>query len=283
MTVALVTDSTACIPSFRLQAGGIFVVPVQVVIDDESFDEGAGVSANTVVQAITNLQNVSTSRPSPARFEELYRSLQEQGYSEIVSVHLSEALSGTYGAAVLAANAVDIPVQVLNSRTVGLGLGFAVLAAAKAARAGADIQSTYAVAIQMANESRTWVVVESFDQLRKGGRVSIPQAAIGAALAVKPILQVIDGQVVPIGKVRTSSKAQDHIVGLAVEYARTHSTPVQVGLQHAGVPERAAAIATKLGRELPGVPITTTDLGAVLTAHIGPGGVAITVAPAPLF
>lgn len=283
MTVALVTDSTACIPSFRLQAGGIFIVPVQVLIDDVSFDEGDRVSAASVVHAISNHQSVSTSRPSPQRFEALYRELHQQGYSEIVSVHLSQALSGTYGAAVIAANAVDIPVQVLDSRTVGLGLGFAVLAAAKAARIGADIQSTCAVAIQMANESRTFVVVESFDQLRKGGRVSLPQAALGAALAVKPILEIVNGQVVPIGKVRTSSKAQDHIIGLAVDYARKYSAPVQVGLQHAGVPERAAAIATKLGRELPGVPITTTDLGAVLTAHVGPGGIAITVAPAPAF
>lgn len=186
MAIALVTDSTACIPSFRLQAAGISVVPVQVVIDDVVYDEGANISAIDVVQAISNSSTVSTSRPSVEGFLQTYRELQAKGFSEIVSIHLSAELSGTYGSAVTAANMVDVPVQVLDSRTVGLGLGFAVIAAAKAARANADIQTVCAIGVQIANESRTWVVVESFEQLRKGGRVSIPQAAIGAALAVKP-------------------------------------------------------------------------------------------------
>jgi DegV family protein with EDD domain len=283
MAIALVTDSTSCIPKYRASGLDIRVQPVVVNIGEKSFLEGTEIDSQMVLSAIQKGEAVSTSRPNPSSFAAAYRELKAAGFDEIVSVHLSAEISGTYEAAVMGARESGLNIQVIDSRTVGLGLGFAVLAALDAARSGADVPTVCAVAGKVAGDSRTWVVVENLDQLRKGGRVSVAQAAVGSALSVKPILQVIGGKVVPIEKVRTAARAHDRVIELAAEYARKSRHRVQIGLQHSGNSEKAAAIATKLGRELPGVAVVTADMGAVLSAHVGMGAISITVAQAPDF
>jgi DegV family protein with EDD domain len=281
MAIALVTDSTSCIPAYRLAADNIRVQPVVVTIGERSFLEGIDIDSQLVLAAIQNGDAVSTSRPNPASFAQTYSQLKAEGFDEIISVHLSAEISGTYEAAVIGARESGINVQVIDSRTVGLGLGFAVLAALDAVRVGVDVPTVCAVAAKVAGDSRTWVVVENLEQLRKGGRVNLAQAAIGSALSVKPILQVLGGKVVPLEKVRTASRAHDRVVELACNFARASRNRVQIGLQHAGAPERVAAIASKIGRELPGVAVVTADMGAVLTAHVGMGAISITVSQAP--
>lgn len=279
MAIALVTDSTAVIPQYRIQSTGIEVVPVLINIDDETYEEGEGIHSQAVISAIRAGKSVSTSRPTPTTFAERYRKLNAAGFNEILSIHLSADLSGTFEAAVLGAQQSHLPVQVVDSRTVGLALGFSVLAAATAISAGADIAAASGIARRTSVHSRTWVVVEDLEQLRRGGRVGAAAALVGSALAVKPVLEVVSGKVVPIEKVRTTSRAHDRIVELAAKYVHTFGGKFQIGLQHAGALDKAASIATKLGKLLPGVPIITTDLGAVLTSHVGPGAIAITAAP----
>lgn len=279
MNIALVTDSTACLPRYRVEQTGLTVVPVQVVIGDQVYDEGVAINSTAVVGAIRGGAEVTTSRPSPERFAEVYRNLAKQGVEEIVSIHLSSELSGTYSAAVLAARESEIPVRVVDTRSVGLGLGFAVMEAASALRKGEDGAHVADAAGRAGHLSQVWLTVESLESLRKGGRIGLAQAAVGTALAIKPILQVVGGRVVQIEKVRTSARASTRLVELVVQAAGGLSHTWQVGVQHAGSPDRAAALAKDLGKALPGVPVVTTDLGAVLTAHAGPGAIAVVLSP----
>ena len=138
MTVAVVTDSTACLPAYRIEQAKISVVPVQVIIDDRVFSEGIDVTSLAVNTALRDERDVTTSKPSVESFASLYRELAFKGATEIVSVHLSSELSGTYSSAVLAAREAELPVRVVDSRTIGLGLGFSALAAADAALAGRE-------------------------------------------------------------------------------------------------------------------------------------------------
>lgn len=279
MSIALVTDSTSVIPAYRVKALGIHVVPVVVNIDEDSFAEGLDITTVDVIKALQNGASVSTSRPTPELFAQIYRNLKADGFDEILSIHLSAELSGTFAAAVLGAGLSQIPVQVVDSKAVGLALGFGVIAAAEAISAGADLAAASGIARRTSTHSRTWVVVEDLEQLRRGGRVSSAAAYIGSALAVKPILELVAGRVVPVEKIRTSSRAHDRIVELAAAYVKSFGGEFQIGLQHAGAPEKAANLATKLGKALPGVPIITADLGAVLTSHVGAGAIAITASP----
>ena len=126
MGVALVTDSTAYLPPQAAAQLGVHVVPVQVVLDGVSYDEVGGITTPELVAALRGGATATTSRPSAAQFEQIYRGLQETGATSIVSVHLSGGLSGTWESATIAAGRMDIPVTAIDSRQVAMAFGFAV-------------------------------------------------------------------------------------------------------------------------------------------------------------
>ena len=279
MGLALVTDSTSCLPPYRLAQAAVEVVPVQVVIGDQAYDEGASINSAGVIAAMRSGAEVTTASPGPERFAEAYARLATRGATEIVSMHLSSELSGTYSAAVLAAREAAVPVRVVDTRTVGLALGFAVLGAAELARQGANAESVADAAAASGRASEVWLSVDNLDALRRGGRIGTAQAAVGSVLAIKPILTLDGGRLQQLDKVRTASRAASRLVELAAQAVMELDAPCQIGVQHAGAPDRASALVRELGRAVPGVPVVTTDLGAVLTAHVGAGAIAVIVSP----
>ena len=279
MAVALVTDSTACLPPYRLAQAAVEVVPVQVVLGDQVYDEGHAINSAGVIAALRSGAEVTTANPGPERFAAVYERLAAAGASEIVSMHLSSELSGTYSAAVLAAREARVPVRVVDTRTVGLALGFAVLSAAEVAARGGDGQSVAEAAMASGRAADVWLSVDNLEALRRGGRIGTAQAAVGSVLAIKPILTLEGGRLHQLEKVRTASRAASRLVELAAQAVMALDAPCQVGVQHAGAPDRASALVKELGRAMPGVPVITTDLGAVLTAHVGPGAIAVIVSP----
>lgn len=279
MGVALVTDSTACLPPYRVEQANIHVVPVHVVIDDRTFSEGVDITSLAVNTALRDGRVVTTSKPHPETFSAMYHELALHGVTDIVSVHLSSELSGTYSAAVVAAREASLPVRVIDSRTVGLGLGFATLAAADAVMAGKDLAEVAEIAQRIGRGTRTWLCVETLDYLRRGGRIGTAQAVVGSVLSIKPILEIAGGRVVPCDKVRTSARAQQRLVELAVQAASELGGGVEIGIQHAGAREVAESLSVAMGKALPGVPVVVADLGAVLSAHAGPGALAVIVSP----
>lgn len=282
MSVAVVTDSTAYIPAELLERYGIDVVPLYVVLPGRSGREGREIGPEEVAAALAMRgQRVSTSRPTPGDFVAAYRRRLGAGADRLVSIHLSSELSSTSDAARLAASQVgEHLVTVIDSRSAAMGTGFAVLAAARAAAGGADVGEVAALARDTAAVTRTFFVVDTLEHLRRGGRIGTAAAALGSALAVKPLLHMKDGRVVPLEKVRTFGRALSRLVQRAVEAAGDE--PVSVAVHHLAAPERAERLAADLRDRLPAMKeLFVSELGAAIGAHVGPGAVGIVVAPAP--
>ena len=280
MPVAVVTDSTAYLPSELVEGYGIHVVPLYVVLPGRSGREGVDIGPGDVARALSvRGQTVSTSRPTTGDFVAVYRRALDSGADQLVSVHLSGELSGTSDAARLAAAQVgEHLVTVVDSRSAAMGCGFSVLAAARSAAAGADGAEVAETARQTAAQTSTFFVVDTLEHLRRGGRIGAAAAVLGSALAVKPILHVHDGRVVPLEKVRTAARANSRLVQRAVEAAG--DGPVSVAVHHLAAAERAERLAAELRERLPALrELHVSELGAAIGAHVGPGAVGVVVAP----
>lgn len=280
MRVAVVTDSTAYLPADLVERYGIEVVSLYVVLAGRSGREGRDIQPQDVARALANRgQPVSTSRPTPGDFVAAYRRCLDAGAERVVSVHLSAELSSTSDAARLAAAQIgEHLVTVIDSRAAAMGTGFAVLAAARAAEQGADAVQVAAVARDTAARTRTFFVVDTLEHLRRGGRIGSAAAVLGSALAVKPVLHMVDGRVVPLEKVRTFGRAQSRLVQRAVEAAG--DGPVSLAVHHLAAPERAERIAGDLRERLPALTeLHVSELGAAIGAHVGPGAVGIVISP----
>jgi DegV family protein with EDD domain len=285
--VVVVTDSTASLPPSVAQEAGIVVVPLQVVIGAEVLDEGSeGATPERVAAALKEWTPVSTSRPSPAVLGEVYRRCADQGATAIVSVHLSAEMSGTFESAQLAALDAPVPVVTVDTRQVGVATGYAALAAARAAAAGASAQEAAEAARACAESASSLFYVDTLEYLRRGGRIGATAALLGGALAVKPLLRISEGRVAPLERVRTSGRALARLEELAVEAAAALSaagSEVDATVAHLANPDRAATLAAhlteRLADRLGGREVTCGELGAVLGAHVGPGMIAVCVAP----
>jgi len=275
--VAVVTDSTSYLPMALSDALGVRLVALQVQLDGRTGQEGRDVSPADVTAALRNRTAVTTSRPTPAEFLEAYRCALREGAEAVVSVHLSAELSGTCDSARLAAAELDEGVvRVLDSRSTAMALGFAVLAAARAAAAGAGAEAVEQAARGARERTSALFYVDSLEWLHRGGRIGTAAAMLGTALAVKPLLHLADGKIVPLEKVRTASKAIARLVQLTVNHAG--SGEVDIAVQHLASPERAADVARQLREALPNLrELHQSEVGAVVGAHVGPGLLGVVV------
>jgi DegV family protein with EDD domain len=269
--VAVVTDSTAYLPPGVGAQLGVGEVPLHVVLGGRSGAETVEISPAQVASALSERRvSVSTSRPTPAEFVEAYR---RAGTSHVVSVHLSASLSGTFEAAQFAAQEVageGIGVRVVDSQRLAMGLGFAVIAASRAAAEGADVDEVEKAAKAAAAATDMLFYVDTLEHLRRGGRIGAAAALLGTALAVKPLLHVVDGSIAPLEKVRTASKALARLEELAVE--RAGDRPVDLAVHHLASPDKATALAERLRARLPRLEeLHLSEVGAVVGAHVGPG------------
>ncbi len=278
----VVTDSTASLPPEVAERRGIVVVPLQVVIGATVYDEGPdGATPEMVAEALKEFRPVSTSRPSPAYLTEVYAEAATDGATEILSVHLSGEMSGTHESAQLAARASPVPVTVVDSRQVGVATGYAALSAADVLDAGGTTAEAADAARARASAATSLFYVDTLEYLRRGGRIGAAAALLGGALSVKPLLRIEDGRVVNLDRVRTSARAlsrmEDLIVGAAGD------RPADVCVSHLANPDRAGELAqrltARLADNLQGREVWCGELGAVLGAHVGPGMVAVCVAP----
>jgi fatty acid-binding protein DegV len=299
--VAVVTDSTSSLPRERAALAGITVIPLQVVIGEQSRPE-TEVAPALVAAALRDGRSVSTSRPSPEAFEAAYDALAGSGYQAVVSVHLSGKVSGTVQAAGIAARTAAVPVTVLDSETVGMATGFAALAGADAARAGQAVDDVSARIQARARVSRTFFCLDSLEHLQRGGRMptGAGSAAAGStslagstshtgstaggstALAAKSLLTVVDGEIRPYERVRTGAHAVDRLVelGLAAAGEVQAGTTIDVAVHHLDNAEAARELADRVAAGLPGIgEVVIAELGPVLGGHVGPRTIGLVISP----
>jgi DegV family protein with EDD domain len=282
VNVAVVTDSTAYLPSSVVAARGIHVVPLHVVIAGTEFSEGVDVTTAEVATALRAFKPVSTSRPSPQAFLDAYEKAAAGGADSIVSVHISADMSSTAESAHLAAQRSPVPVTVVDSRTLGMAMGYAVLSAAALAAEGATANDVAAQALSRCEQSTVVFYVDTLEHLRRGGRIGSASAFLGSALAIKPILGLIDGSIRPLEKVRTSSRALARLEELACAAADRASSGVEIAVQHLDSATRAEGLAERLRERVASAEkVEIVELGAVVGAHVGPGTIAVAVSPRP--
>ena len=279
MAVAIVTDSTASLSPDDAARENIAVVPLQVIIGAEVYTEGLDVTSDMIAEALAGFVPVNTSRPTPDDFLAVYERLAEDGATAIVSVHLSAKMSGTLDSAVLASKQASVPVACVDSKQVGIATGFAAGRAARVRDAGGDALAIADAARDAGESSTALLYVDTLEYLRRGGRVGAAAALIGSALAVKPLLTLRDGLVVPLERVRTTAKALSRLEALALEACHECDGDFDIGVQHLANQSVADAVAERLGTALGQEPVPVNEVGAVIGAHVGPGMVGVTVTP----
>lgn len=284
--IAVVTDSAAALPPHWVaghSAGGaVTVVSMPVIIGEDVYSDDDTELETHISLALATGRAVRTSRPSPGQFDRVYQSAADAGFDAVVSFHISKKLSGTFDAAELAGRRAAIPVQVLDSGTVGMGQGFGVQAAVAAAEAGADLGGVMAAARDAAAATTVFFYVPSLEQLRRGGRISLASSWVGTVLDIKPLLGIKDGAVVPLEKVRTAAKAIARLEVLAAaEIGAREPGRAQLSLHHFGNEDQARAMGQSLQADCPGLAAAgLTRLPAVLAAHAGLGVLVVVVGDA---
>ena len=280
MTVAIVTDSTADLPLELAASRSVTVVPLTVNFDGKSLLDGVDIKPDAFYRRLPGVTtHPTTSQPSPGRFADAYSALLAD-HDSVISIHISEKLSGTFQSARQAADMTDPKrVRVVDSQLVSMSLGLITLTASAMASKGADVEAIESKVLNMRAHVQTYFSVATLEFLRRGGRIGRAGALLGSVLQVKPVLCIRDGQVTPLERVRTFERALNRIVELTREVDRGHGVCVIVG--HAD----AEADAERIARDLE--PIAETlmiqPLGPVVGAHAGPGVVGVGCYPAELY
>ena len=263
-TFAVVTDSTADLPSEWRDRYGIEVVPLKVLFGHETLRDGVDMTSDeffTRLAASTSLP--TTSAPSPGEFAEVYRRLAED-HDGCISIHIGARLSATAEAARVGAEAVEgFKVNVIDSQSVSMPMAFLCRVAAECA----SLDEATAAVKQRVPKCRVLALLDTLRFLEMGGRLSRTQAVIGTMLDLKPLLLVAENaEIKPVDRVRTRSRA----IPRMVDFFRSEMPVESVGVMHAQAPDEAERIATELRRELPDLEIPVGQIGCVLGTHTGP-------------
>ncbi|MFI9010269.1 DegV family protein [Actinosynnema sp. NPDC053489] len=275
--VAIVTDSTACLPPRLTEQLGVTVAQLQVRIGDRVEDE-ARVPVPELVDALRGQRDVATAPPDPGAFFWSYADAAASGAEAVVSLHVSTDLSRTAEAAREAATQVRVPVHVVDTRTCGMSLGYAVVSAATAAAAGADANRVVSAARHTLERSSELLYVDTLEYLRRGGRIGRAAAVVGSALSMKPLLTVTGGRIAPLDRVLGAERALRRLVDLAVK--RAGRERVDIAVEHFDAAERAASVLEQLRARLPDVRrFLVTPVSSAVGAHVGPGALGVTVSP----
>ncbi len=271
--VAVVMDSTANLPPEMLAQYDLQTIPLNLIWSGESYRDGIDVTTDEFYDRLANSSELpTTSQPSVGDFHEFFKSVAETADS-IVCVTLSSGISGTYASAV---GAVDLmagfPIEVIDSLSASVGHGFIALEAARAAQAGADLQQTAQAARNLVPEVNVYFAVDTLEYLRRGGRIGGASWLIGSALSIKPVLQISDGMIDSMARVRTKKKALAFLADLAEELYGDKDN-VHLAVVHAIAPEEGQLLGEELQRRIKPVELIYGELSPVIGTHAGPGTV----------
>ncbi|MFF0814402.1 DegV family protein [Rhodococcus sp. NPDC003318] len=275
MPVVVVTDSSACLDPELAEQLGIRVVPLHVLVDGRDLREGVDPMPTDLFTG----DGATTSGASPGELTSVYeQALADSGGDGVVALHISRQLSATWEAGRQAAQSLGEKVRIVDSQSTAMALGYAALAAARLARAGGGLRAVYERAVDVADRGRVLIMVDRLDHLRRGGRIGTAAALLGTALAMKPVLHLVDGKLVLKEKTRTTTKALAKLVDGAAELAGAGD--VAVAVHHVGAAAHADEVAAALRTRLPGASeFVVSELGPVIGSHVGPGAIGVLVVP----
>ncbi|MHA6251673.1 DegV family protein [Oceanobacillus sp. CAU 1775] len=276
MNVKIVADSASDLSNGHYSEYSIEMIPLNVHIDDKAFADVIEIQAKTIYDELRNGKTAKTSQPVPEAFKSIFTEYAEKN-EPLIYISLSSELSGTYQSAkimedMIKADYPDAPIHVIDSRCASMGYGLVVLHAAKLAKGGASVDEVIEAVNYQAEHMEHIFTVDDLEYLQRGGRVSKASAFVGGLLNIKPILNVENGKLVPIEKIRGSKKVLSRMLEL-MEERGTDFTNQTIGISHGDDIKRAEALSQMI-QDKHGVAkddIVIEMIGAVIGAHVGPG------------
>lgn len=275
--IAIVTDSTSDLPPHLVEEFGIRVVPQILIMGDQTWRDGVDIDSATFYELLrTSSHFPSSSQPSVVDFQQVFGELAAE-YDGIAAILISDELSGTLNSARMAAESLpDVPIEIIDTRAVSLQLAFIVLAAARAAAAGGDLQTVAKAAWAMIGRVHVYFIVDTLEYLHRGGRIGAAARLFGTALNLKPVLTISDGVVTPLTKVRSRRKALGTVVRILDEQL-AGAQGIHMGVLHIACPDEAAHLAEHLEGRFHPVEMVRAECGPVIGTHAGPGTVGVVV------
>jgi len=269
MTIAIVTDSTADLPPQIVQELGITVVPVYLRFGEESYRDGVDMSHDEFYRRLSeDPVHPTTSQPTPSDFADIYSKLSRHA-EEIVSIHLSSKVSGTYNSALQGRELAEVrcPIEVVDSVSVSMGLGLITMTAARLAAAGEDLRRVMEEIREAIPRIHTLGVFDTLKYLLLGGRISKARALVGSLLSVKPLITMREGELVQAGLARTRSKGIDRLFDLVKNALNIQ----ELAIVHSTTPDEAASLKERIASIFDRKWIHVSRLGPALGVHGGPG------------
>jgi DegV family protein with EDD domain len=271
----IITDSAADLSLEVAEEYGITVVPLAVNINEKSYRDRFDLTPAEFYKMLAKENALpTTSQVTPQAFYEIFQKLVDEGH-EVLAIIFSSELSGTFQSSVIAKDMVKTGrVEIFDTKGASVGHGLTVLEAARMAKEGKDLDIVLAKAKEMAGRMEHIFVVDSLDMLKKGGRISATQAFLGGMLNVKPVLQLKEGKIIPLDKVRGWKKALAKLINVMEERGRDFEQQV-IGISHADYEEMAKDLAEQIKARFKVKDIFISEIGPVIGSHTGPGTIAL--------
>lgn len=283
--VFIVTDSTADIPDELVAKYQIHVVPLRVVFDQETYLDGIELSPATFYEKLGKAKVLpTTSQPSPVEFMNVYSQiLNDHPGSQIVSIHLSSGMSGTYQSALLGKSMLEdeqtAEITVIDSKSASYGYGLLALHAAQLAQAGKNAEEIEAAVLKLHEQRKLYFLVDTLEYLQKGGRIGKASAVLGTLLNIKPVLSIDnEGIIYAVEKIRGQKKAMERIIQMFEQDFAGKRINIAVG--HTANPASAEAFISLIETRFELGEVVYPNIGAVIGSHVGFGTIAIFVWPA---
>jgi len=275
MAVKIVTDSLSDITDDLAQELGITVIPLTVFFGHESFLDRVTITTDEFYHKLAHgTVWPSTTQPPPGDFINVYNKLAKET-DEILVVTLSSKMSGTYQSAIQAKNLMEgkCRIEVIDSLKVAMGLGLIVITAAKAVQAGANLDEAADLVRKAIPRSHLLAYFDTLKYLAKGGRIGKAQGMLGAMLSIKPILNVKDGEMSPVTKLRSKAAGMDYLCNFVTSFSHIE----ELAVEHATTPDVADELVERFGSHFPKERIYRSTISPVVGTHAGPGAIAVTV------
>lgn len=273
--VAVVVDSTAYIPQDWVKKYHLTVIPLVVIWGKEELRDDVDITAHEFFIRLQTADTMpSTSQPTPDAFQKVYQELFSQGY-DILSVHISSKLSGTINSAEQAKKMLpDANIEIVDSLSTIMGCGWPAVIAARAAQAGKDLEECKKIAENTREHIYTVFAVDTLEFLHRGGRIGGAQHLVGTALNLKPILELQNGSIESLEKVRTRKKSLNRLAELVVEKIGSQQ-PVYMGIAHANAEPEAKQLLEAIKEKITIKESAVTYVSPAIGTHTGPGTVAV--------
>jgi DegV family protein with EDD domain len=266
--IAIVTDSTSDIPADLARENDIQVIPAILVINGQSLEDGGGISREDLYRQLPSLKvSPSTAAPSSGTFQQIYEQLLKRGADQVISIHVSSLLSGMYNTALVAAKGFGKRVHVIDSRHVSLGLGFQVLAAARATAIGKTLIEIQNIVNEIRSRTHLVAMLDTLEYAHRSGRISWARSNLTSLLQIKPFLGIADGKVIRMGETRTRQKGIQRLYQMLTTYDQLD----QLAVLHTNAEVEAIQVVKHFKSMVKHKPLII-NVTSIIGVHVGPNG-----------